>query len=524
MAALALGLVLSHRTSGRVNFAHAAMGMYVAYAYFEFRETGDLVLPVVGLPARVHLLARPTLASALVVAAVLAVAVGLVVYGLVVPPAAPVAAAGPGGRVARPAALPAGGRPAPVPGHRCRGGGAPPGPPGGPGAPPRHQRQPEPPAAGRRSPLAVAGVLTARVQVTRFGLATRAAADSEKGALLAGPLPRPVGLVHWAVASLLAGMAVIAHRADLRAERDHDAAARRARARGRPRGRLESFAITTVAGLAIGMAQSLILGYAVRPQHHLDPRLAAHHRAAGGGAGGADHGRAAVAGRRPAHQGDDRRPSAPRRRPHPRHVAAWTVVLAGGASVLLLTFDASLRQGLIVTMVAALLALSFVVVDRLQRPDLGGPAGLRRRRRLHRDRASPTTGGRSSSPPSLARRGSRRSLGILVGLPATRVRGMTLAVATLAFAVAIEELVLASPSVSGGAAGHDGAPPGPVRPRHRHQRPGRRQLPPGLRARGARGPGARRAGRSPTCAATAPGCAGWPCAPTSGRPPPPAST
>ena len=69
-----------------VNVAHAAMGMYVAFAYFDFRETGDLVLPFLGLPARVHLLARPTLASALVVAVVLAVVVGLVVYLLVFRP------------------------------------------------------------------------------------------------------------------------------------------------------------------------------------------------------------------------------------------------------------------------------------------------------------------------------------------------------------------------------------------------------------------------------------------------------
>ena len=41
VASLALGLVLSFRSSGVVNFAHAAMGMYVAYAFFEFRETGE---------------------------------------------------------------------------------------------------------------------------------------------------------------------------------------------------------------------------------------------------------------------------------------------------------------------------------------------------------------------------------------------------------------------------------------------------------------------------------------------------
>lgn len=59
------------------------MGMYVAYAFFEFRETGDLVLPILGLPERVHLLARPTLASASVLVVLLGVAVGVTVYGLI---------------------------------------------------------------------------------------------------------------------------------------------------------------------------------------------------------------------------------------------------------------------------------------------------------------------------------------------------------------------------------------------------------------------------------------------------------
>ena len=65
VAVIGLGLVLTHRSSGVVNLAHAAMGMYVAYAYFEFRETGDWVLPILGLPDRVHLIPRPTLATAL---------------------------------------------------------------------------------------------------------------------------------------------------------------------------------------------------------------------------------------------------------------------------------------------------------------------------------------------------------------------------------------------------------------------------------------------------------------------------
>jgi len=51
------------------------------------------------------------------------------------------------------------------------------------------------------------------------------------------------------------------------------------------------------------------------------------------------------------------------------------------------------------------------------------------------------------------------ALGVLVGLPAMRVRGMSLAITTLALAVAIEQLVLASPPFSGGAAGRSAPRP-----------------------------------------------------------------
>jgi ABC-type branched-subunit amino acid transport system permease subunit len=54
---------------------------------------------------------------------------------------------------------------------------------------------------------------------------------------------------------------------------------------------------------------------------------------------------------------------------------------------------------------------------------------------------------------ALAAAGVSMLLGVLVGLPATRVRGMSLAITTLALAVAVEQLVLASPPFSGGPAG-----------------------------------------------------------------------
>ena len=52
------------------------MGMYAAYVYFGLRNYdvastergGDLVLPIVGLPTSVHVVDRPTVVTALVIA------------------------------------------------------------------------------------------------------------------------------------------------------------------------------------------------------------------------------------------------------------------------------------------------------------------------------------------------------------------------------------------------------------------------------------------------------------------------
>lgn len=143
--------------------------------------------------------------------------------------------------------------------------------------------------------------------------------------------------------------------------------------------------------------------------------------------------------------------------PEPRHVTAWTVALVGACSAGLLLFDASLRHALIISLVFALLTLSVVVLTgfsgqiSLAQLAFAGVAGFSAIR-LAEQRV----------PFLLAlllAAGIATALGLLVGYPATRVRGMSLTIATLAMAVAIEELVLASPSFSGGHAGS--VPPRP---------------------------------------------------------------
>lgn len=449
VAFLALGLVLSHRTSGVVNFAHAAMGMYVAFAFFEFRATGDLVLPVVGVPNRIHLLARPTLASALAVAVVLAALVGLVVYALVFRPlrrspalARVVASLGlllylqEIVRLRFPVA--------------------------GAGVAARGPVLPDEPVAllgttvtQNRLLLAALVVvvtlaLAALFRFTRFGLATRAAAGNEKGALLVGIAPDRLGALNWALASMLAGVAVILIEPIAGIHPTTTTLLVVPALAAALLGRLQSFAVTAAAGLGIGMVQSLILGYAVRPDTTWIPAWLPTTGlqqavpvlvivAVLVWRGDALPDRAAVVGRRLP------------RSPSPRHVTAWIAVLATAAGIGLLTFDASLRQALIVSMVAALLALSIVVVTgytgqiSLAQLAFAGVAGFTAIRLAERGLAFPVAMVLAALVAT--------AVGVVVGYPATRVRGMTLAVATLAMAVAIEELVLASPSLSGGVGG-----------------------------------------------------------------------
>ena len=54
-AALSMGLVITYRGTGVINFATGAMATWGAFVYDELRRTGDLVLPVIVLPHRIGL-------------------------------------------------------------------------------------------------------------------------------------------------------------------------------------------------------------------------------------------------------------------------------------------------------------------------------------------------------------------------------------------------------------------------------------------------------------------------------------
>lgn len=431
------------------------MGTYVAYATFEFRDSGDLVLPLLGLPARVHLLPTPTLAAALVFALVLASALGLAVYGLIFRPlrTAPALA-----RVVASLGL-----------YlylqeitRLRF------PTAGSTAVTRYPVLPERAVqvlgvgvSLNRLLLAAGVVLVTLVLVvvyhrTRFGLATRAAAGNEKAAVLGGISPDRVGALNWVLASVLAGFAVILIEPIAGLDPASTSLLVVPALAAALLGGLSSFGLTAGAGLAIGMVQSLILGYVVRPDTTWIPGwvpttgiqqavpvvlvlLALAWRGDPLPTRGALEERSLPAS------------------PTPRRVAWWTGLLGAAAIAGLLTFDATLRQGLIVSLVFSLLTLSIVVVTgyvgqiSLAQMAFAGVAGFTVIEVADRGLPFPLA--------VLVATAIATVVGVLVGLPALRVRGMSLAVATVAMAVAIEQLVLGSSALSGGVAGRSAPRP-----------------------------------------------------------------
>ena len=177
---------------------------------------------------------------------------------------------------------------------------------------------------------------------------------------------------------------------------------------------------------------------------------------------------------------------------------------AGSAPSLvgLFTLDSTWRQGLIVSMVTALIALSIVRAHRLRRADLAHALRPGRHQRVRHDQAHGERSTCRSRSLRCSPRWSPPRSGWWSGSPPCGSAAINLAIATLAAATVVEELVLKWSWFTRRARRRVGAPAPPVRPRPRHRRH-RLGLPPARVRRGVPGrPGGGRRGRRQP----APGC------------------
>lgn len=80
-AGLGVGLVMTYKGAGIINFAHAALAMWGAFAFAELRKSGDLVLPAIGrIPLGGPLPGWLALITAVLLAALLGAATQLLVF------------------------------------------------------------------------------------------------------------------------------------------------------------------------------------------------------------------------------------------------------------------------------------------------------------------------------------------------------------------------------------------------------------------------------------------------------------
>ena len=418
-AALGLGLVLVHRASGVVNFAHGAMAMLVTYAFVELR-------PDIGLW------------PALAVSAVAAAALGLAVDGLVFRPlrrapalARVVASVGLLATLQALAVLWFGADSRPVP-----------------------SLLPNRPVGlfGVEVPrdrllLAVLVVLAATglwalYRFTRFGLASRATAEDQASLAMLGWSPDVVSAVNWVLASVLAGLAGILVGPITALDPVTTTLLVVPALAAALAGRLSSFGVTVAVALALGMAQSAMLKLqddvswvprtGVREALPLVVILVALALGAGRNLGR----------------------GAPAERPLPlatraRHPGWWTVVGVAGGTLGVLVLSGQYRLGLVNSLIGAVICLSLVVLTgyvgqiSLAQMAFAGAAGF--------SLAKLTSAWDVPFPVApLVAAGLAAVVGVVVGLPALRLRGLSLTVVTLAAAVAVEEAVFKSPALTGG--------------------------------------------------------------------------
>jgi len=438
---LGLGIVLAYRGSGVINFAQGAIAAYVAYVFYGLRTSGQYMLPVPGLPPFIQigpadgLPIIPSVALALITALLL----GLVLQLIVLKPlsnaptlAKVVATIGVmilleslsayrfgTATVTVPNVLPdfdiltlASGH---VPVDR--------------------------PILMGLAIIAMAS-LAFLYRYTRFGIATRAAAENEKGAVLLGYSPGFQAGLNWILASLLAGVGGILVSPLTGLTPDGFTLLIIPALAAALVGRFTSFGITCAAATLIAVAQAELT--ALPGSVSWFPSI-----------GISDAVPFVVIiivmmvmGRSLPTRGMTLEGNLPRV-PEARIRSPWALVALFGCLALIFTVNADYRLALINTIIGAILCLSMVTITGFLGQISLFPlavAGL----------AAYTLAAlyrHSSLPFPLAPLGAvllATVLGLLAGLPALRVRGVNLAVVTLAAGWAIEQVYFNNPNYTGG--------------------------------------------------------------------------
>ncbi|MEO7397831.1 MAG: ABC transporter permease [Ilumatobacteraceae bacterium] len=476
VSTIALAVVLNYQGSGVVNLASGAMAATSAYAYDALRRDGTIIIPPLPNPLALvegaaHLLGRPevdltdvptTLSlgaplgffPALVIALVLAAIVGALVHFLVFrplrgsPPLAKVVASV-GVLITLQAVMVL-----------------------------RFTSTPRPvrsvlPKTSIHFPgdiliptdqlvvgavvLGTAALLWLFLHATRFGLATRAAAENEKAAVILGFSPDVLAGANWILSTVLVGMFGVLVATLNGAVDPLTITLLIVPALGAALlGGFRSFGVTVFAGFAIAMAQNLIQYLSTRswfPHSGAVPLPGLREALPVVLIGVALF----VRGRSFPSRGsaaDGRLPPVPQ--PGRTCARAISALVVGATALVVLGPD--WRLAVTNSLIGTLLCLSLVVVAgfvgqiSLAQMAIAGIAGFTL------SKLAGTVGLPFPFAP-LAGAVAATVVGLLVAIPALRVRGVNLAVITLAAAVAIENAVFRNQTWAGSAEGARVPPP-----------------------------------------------------------------
>lgn len=441
-AAVALGVVITHRGTGVINFATGTMAMWGAYVVDELRQAGDLVLPVFFVPHRVHV-GAVAIVPAIAVGVASTALLGLLAHLLVFRPlrnapnlAKVVASVGvmlvlQGMVVLRFQSTPRAVAPI-LPSETVSFLGS---------------------IAFPRDRLWLAAV-TALVAVlvwawfrfTSMGLATRAAADDEQSVAFAGHSPSLLAGLTWVLSGAVTGLLVIlATPMIVLTPLTYTLVIVPALAAALV-GRLSSVGVAVAAGLALGSVQSMIQlattkewwpDWAAKGFTDLVPLAVIVVTLFVAGKTLPTRGTAAP----------DELPRVPRPTPGaPRMLR--TVAAIGVGVALLVALDGSYRFGLVTSMILAVVFLSFVVLTGLVGQISLAQAAIAGIGGFTLSKLGDGAGIPFPVAPVLAA-SIAAAIGVVVGIPALRIRGAQLAVVTLAAAVTLERLVFRNPALVG---------------------------------------------------------------------------
>jgi ABC-type branched-subunit amino acid transport system ATPase component/branched-subunit amino acid ABC-type transport system permease component len=438
-AALAVALVVTYRSSGVLNFATGAQSLYAAYTYTLLRQ-GQLLQPIPGLRATVSVGGPMGFVPALLITLAIQALLGAIIYLLIFRPlrnhravAKAVASLGLASLLTALVNYQVGTQQllaGPIyPQTRYTVGGV---------------TIPMDRVWFAVTIIAVALALTGIFRLTRFGLATRASAESEAGALVSGLSPDRIALFNWMISSVVAGLAgiLIAPLVPL------------------VPGSYTLFIVPALAAAVVGrfyaLGPAVITGLALGALESVAVYLNVAHSWFPAGAGEVLPLIVVLVmlvarGKTLPSRGTLAKLTLGRAY-RPRSLALPLAIGVPAAVVALYLFHGGLRDALITSFIMAVIALSLVVVTgyvgqiSLAQLTFAGAAAF----------ALSTIANSWGIPfpiaPILAALFAT-VVGVVVGLPALRIRGLLVGVVTLTLAAALEGVWFENNSIDGGASG-----------------------------------------------------------------------